>query len=214
MKHDNPSPTLIFRVVNALPRKTNQLSSLYRAQLVIAPPNQKKICTTVNLEIVRAGSTAPAPLYARSERGRPKKLMRHAALVAEYQYLLHCGKRKLAARDVLAHKYGYSHERAVRRITNAPEWEESYCCIVVQTATTNRPAVVALLDTNRSGALRASNGKVIAISGSGWLWNGRQKFAAWKSSLEIQAKNHRHLYPDLFTNEKYLLARFPNNPGS
>jgi hypothetical protein len=209
MKHDNSVPTLIFRKINTLSRKTNQLNSLVRAQLIIALPNQKRLRTTVNLEIKPTGAIAPTKLYASNERGRPKKIISHATLIAEYQYLLHSGKKKLDARLTLVPKYGYSNERAVRRITNAAEWDDSRWCITVQPRAANRPAIVVLLDRSKNGKVWGSNGHVLALSGTGWLWIEGQKFAAWKSMLEIHTQDYQHLFPDLLTNEKYLLERFP-----
>jgi hypothetical protein len=209
MKDHCQLPTLILKKIKPLRRKTNQLGSLFRAQLVIEPPGQKKLRTTVNLEAKPNKADVPIELYAANERGRPKKLISHATLVTEYHYLLHLGKNKLDAREVLARKYGYSNERAVRRITNDPAWDQSHWCISVQTGTIHKPAIVALLDKSKAGTIWGDQGKAVALSGTGWLWIERQKSAVWMSRLKIHAKDCERLYPGIFSDERYVLERFP-----
>jgi hypothetical protein len=207
MKNRDQRPTLIFKRVKPLTRKTNQLNSLFRAQMVIEAPGHKRLRTTINLKAQPIIIPAPAELYANNERGRPKKLIAHATLIAEYHYLLHHGKKKLDAREALARKHGYSNERAVRRVTNDARWEASHWCVAVQTGSIHKPALVALLDRNRTGTVWGINGQVIALSGTGWLWIERQKSAIWLPKIEVQAKDCENLYPTLFTDAQYVLER-------
>jgi hypothetical protein len=209
MKSGLHLPALQFKKIKPLHRKTNQVSSLFRAQVIIEPLGQKTLRTTVNLETKSNRADAPTELYAANERGRPKKLIFHATLVAEYHYLLHLGRSKLDARNILARKYGYSNERAVRRITNDPAWDQSYWCVSVQTGTTHRPAIVALLDKSKVGTVWGEQGKVVALSGTGWLWIEGKKSAIWMPQLEIHAKDCERIYPGIFSDEHYVLERFP-----
>jgi hypothetical protein len=209
MLKNAPWPTLTFRRVKPLPRKTRQLNTLFRAQLVIESPGQKKLRTTINVEAKAHEAGVPSELYASNDRGRPKKLIAHATLVAEYHYLLHIGQNRLDAREVLGRKYGYSNERAVRRITNDPAWDHSRWSISVQAGTIHKPAIVALLDKSKTGTVWGEHGTVVALSGAGWLWIERQKSAAWMPQLKIHAKDCERLYPNIFSDERYILERFP-----
>lgn len=138
--------------------------------------------------------------------GRPQSEKRHAAIFLEFLYLQwYEGLGKIEARIKLMRKYGHSEERAVRRITNASEWDESFWSLAIGSDHFQQTFVV-LFDKREKGWIRGIDNQLLAAEGTGWTWHPNLKSAIWGN---IQLKSPEPVPSDLLTDDKYLLEAFP-----
>ncbi|SFN24844.1 hypothetical protein SAMN05216386_0112 [Nitrosospira briensis] len=201
-----PEPEIEIVIRRLFSDKASE-SDFFPAEILILPPGERSISDEASVTVSRYRIGNLELLSAPKKAGRPRSDRRHAAIFAEFMYLRHLGDTKLAARNKLLEKYGYADERGVRRITNAPEWDESCwaCCIG---ANTHKRPIVTLFDRREPGYLRGFEDSLLAANGMGWTWTERWKQARWGN---IQLKPTDPVPPDLFTHNRYILETFPQH---